>query len=637
MEYLGAALTLALSFGAFGNLLIRWLKLPLSRLEELTLSFLLGISVVTTAIVGSGHLFGTTAYGLVYLSGALGLLSLPALWKRSRKIALTRPLLLKTAVLFCSILLVASTQFMSGIRSTGVLAVQDHFDTLWHVALGQEVLKGFPPAHPSDPTIPLQNYHYFFDVFLASLHFTSGLSFIQLNYQVAPLVVVTLLALAVYSFGKRVGGEVAAWIAVFLTFGTGSFAFMIPWFLPGNTWTESSFWVSQTFASIVNPQLIYTLAILVVFFLLQLPAFTKHWKRHLLLIVLLSSSIGFKSYGWILMSGLYAVTLLLETLQTRRFTPIGFGLLYLAISTPFIWLITGFKTGSFFYKPFWFLDTMVEAPDRLNLVEWKLLEDHYRAHGSWLRVTELKLKEAAIFFGGNLGIRTLGLGLILAAFKTKLLTRPHAQLLGVVVLGFLAASLFPLFFLQTGTVWNSIQFWYYALLCANCIVILTLPYAWMQRHRLLSSMIGAVLIMLAVPTTVKTLHGKLTHFVATPAATVRYLSSLSASDVVLICPDQSTLFRTPEAAALTTAHVLANTPDQLSLVNTESNMIAELNQIFSTKDSAALSAVLKEHAVTSILCSDHNMTAFIAQTTGMETVFTQAELDQGSSFTRRGE
>jgi hypothetical protein len=98
---------------------------------------------------------------------------------------------------------------------------------------------------------------------------------------------------------------------------------------------------------------------------------------------------------------------------------------------------------------------MIEAPDRLNWPGLELRRQVYEAYHNWPRLLQIQLLALLIFFAGNLGVRLVGItnwfrGLRSAAILDQLLFWLP-----------LIAFLPPLFFLQKGTAWNTIQFVYY--------------------------------------------------------------------------------------------------------------------------------------------------------------------------------
>jgi hypothetical protein len=274
-------------------------------------------------------------------------------------------------------------------------------------------------------------------------------------------------------------------------------------------------------------------------------------------------------------------------IKCKNWQPIASGLLLTAISIPFLWLITGFKTSSFIYKPLWFIDTMIEAPDRLNHLEWKFLEDHYRMKKNWLRVWELKIKEILIFYAGNLGIRIIGIGLAPLLILNKIKTK---KIYLIVFAGFLFSSIFPLLFIQRGIVWNSIQFWYYALIFANVFaaVVLTWIHNLVLRLTRQSKLINVIFVLIITAITIPTVYSvakiKYFEFNIIPSEELKLIQNIKSEDTVLIHPHTKPYFHTALISALTQAKIVYANPVQLILMDDKvENKESELIQLIENK------------------------------------------------------
>ena len=596
----------------FGLFLIRKTKLKLSSLESILIASILSMAVLVSLIVFLGYFLAGNSYYLLLLSGVTGCIAfkknLPIFLDLFKNIKKEWPIAL---LLLIGTLILVSNLFFSGYIKDGQIYLQDLYDTSWHIALEQEVLKNFPPNHPSSSSLVLKNYHYFYDVFIASLYFFSHLSFITLNYKVSQLIIASLLVLSAYAFGKRLKDRRLGIILTLLTIFAGNFAYLIPLFLKDHSWSESSFWVSQTFSMLVNPQLIFSLATLYMVLLLMTTDFSANKSRHYLLIPLIAISIGFKTYGWMIMSLLYAADLLSEIVFKKKFINLLVGVIYLLLALPFIYLITGFKSGSFFYHPLWYIDTMVEAPDRLNNIRWRFLLDHYRETKNFLRIIWLRTKELLIFYLGNLGTRAIFIFLPLVSLKENY--SKQQKIIWLCLLGFIFTSVFPLLFLQRGTVWNSIQFWYYTLIFANILAALAISGILNHLKSPLKYIFLTIFALLTIPAFVKTMAGKANSFNAFPIAQFNLLANFKPSDKLLICPEDSLLFKSSLVNAYTEADVYLADEGQIALVEADLAVVSELKAIFDQKDLVGLASLLDREQINYILCTNKDYVEFIDQ------------------------
>lgn len=598
---------------SFGNYLAG-LFAPRSKSEDkFLIGGFLGMSINAAMISIAGLLFDTNAYWLMFISGLIGLVKV----SESNKIliAIFRNVFRKKVFalfLIIAIFSLASTIIFSGIKTTKGMEFQEIHDSVWHIALIKELTSNFPPHHPSFNNIELSQYHYFYDLILASISKITKTSSLVLYFQIFPVILSGLLMGVAASLGQKISKKYGAFWLVFLTTFAGSFAYLIPIFLKGNSWGESSFWVSQTFVMMVNPQVIFTLGLSYLVLLISASTISLDWKKHLLLILLIAPSIGFKSYSWLVLSIIYGAVLLWELIRNKKLRIFLFGLLYTVVSLPFVWLITGFKTGTFFYFPLWYLDSMVEISDRLNLVEWKLKENHYRFKQNWPRVWEIKIKELLIFYFGNLGIRSLFLGLLPVIWLKKFKST-EIKLLLLSLVGFAFSTIFPLLFLQRGVVWNSIQFWYYGLIFANVMAAFLLSMISSKLSKFENIIFVIIIFVIATPTYFRTLRQKLSKREILDKQVVEAVSAYRASDRILICPEGSIYYDTSVVSAISDARVYLANPGQLELVGNSLEPVAELKSIFDAGDDKKLISLIKKEQINKIICSDGNRNETIAK------------------------
>lgn len=606
-----ALILLLVGFGSLGRFVLNFLKISFSSLERVIVSLFTGFSLGISLMVGVAYLIGPSAY---WLPGIFLLFALTN-WREQLtdlqliSASLKRKMLSSLFVLV-STLTLTSTLILSGLSWQGRVYFQEIHDSVWHISLVKSLLLSFPPQHPSYPKIALEQYHYFYDLLIASIHTLSGASLSLLYFQVFSLFFCALLVGSAWILGKMINDKHGSLCLVFFTAFGGSFAYFIPLFISGNSWSESSFWVSQTFMMVVNPQLIYSFGLINAFLLIiaKFPKLT--WSHHFLIILLLAPSIGFKSYSWVVLSVLYAVVLLWQLVVNKQRSSIIAGISYLIVSIPFLWLITGFKGSQFFYHPLWFLDSMVESPDRVNNIMWKFLEDHYRAKQNWPRVWQIKLQELGIFYIGNLGTRVLML-LTLVLLICRKLTRPQSYLMLVVFAGFLFSTIFPLIFLQEGIVWNSIQFWYFGLILANVFAAYALSWLLQKFPRTYRYILFFVVILLTVPTLFKSVKAKVENMPSVTRLEILALADLSEDDKILICPEETWLFKTTFISAFSPAQTYLSDATQFEILNIDKSPFTELDDIFRNSNLANFHKLIVDEDINVIICSQSSYNDFI--------------------------
>lgn len=567
----------ALQYLSFGVYLTRFLKIKLTHLEKILIGVYTALAINSAIFFLIGHVIGSRVYFFSLIPLIIGFIKLKYLKSTLTQIfkqALHYKFL--SALAFTAIIGLAGTLAFSWISTESGLSFQSGqlHDSVWHIALINKLESNIPPEHPSNFTLLVTNYHYFYDLIIAGMSKVFYLDATTLYFQVFPFILTTLLAGSAAALGKRLKNVFTSGYLLFLTFFAGSFAYLIPLFLPKNTWHDSSFWVTQTFGMMVNPQNILTFGLTYVVLLLMLLDLKNNKESSLIiqviLILLISTSLGFKSYSFMVLSILYGFYLLMKIIDLKSLLPVVFGLVFTAVSLPFIWLITGFKSSAFIFEPLWFVDTMVESPDRLNHLKWTFMEDHYRLKNNWLRVWELKIKQLLIFYGGNLGIRILSLGIVPLLLYKKL----KAQKIYLLVLaGFLFSSIFPLLFIQRGVVWNTIQFWYYSLIFANIFTALVLGWIHQQligfglykKIALISFLL--MVVSLSLPTVVSIARIKYLELETITAAELELLKKIQPQDKIIVHPGQTRYFQTSLVSAITQAQMLHADPVQLILMD----------------------------------------------------------------------
>jgi len=615
-------LLLTFSYLGFGLFILKFFKFKFTALEKILFALILSISILSMSFVLLAKLISLNSYYLLIPSFILGAI---ALWHErdifTQLINKFKDRLWPSIFLLFAILILASGLFFSSFYKDNQLLLRDTYDGSWHVALIKECMKSLPPHHPSNPKIILSNYHYFYDVFLASLGFFSHLPALNLHYQLGQLLVATLLVLSAFCLGRRMHSTKAGLLLVFFTTFVGSFAYLIPLFLPGQAWSESSFWVSQTFATMTNPQLIFSIATLYSLLIFYTKDFFKIEKRHFLIVLLIIPSIGFKSYGWVLMSLLYAMDLLFNFWQRKKLRYIVYGILYLLLALPIVYLMTGFKSGSFFYHPLWFIDTMVEAGDRLNHLKWRFMLDHYLLSNNYPRILILRTVEILIFYIGNLGTRAIFFLYPIWRLVNKKKWKKHQPLLDLLFILFLFSSIFPLLFLQRGTVWNSIQFWYYALIIANILAVMVLMKLTKNWQKWQVCLAIILLVSLSIPTFWQSTAGRWQSHKQVPLEEVELLASLPQDQQILICPDNSIWYNSSLLATLSPAKVYLADPGQVNLLNLETDDFQEFAEIFENQDLARLKNIVDEEKIDYILCVDEKDSSFIRRLNWQEQEF----------------
>ncbi|MEJ2348132.1 MAG: hypothetical protein P8Y17_02980 [Patescibacteria group bacterium] len=160
------------------------------------------------------------------------------------------------------------------------------------------------------------------------------------------------------------------------------------------------------------------------------------------------------------------------------------------------------------FYPFWYLETMMAFGDRLHWEKFYSAMVNYKASGNVIKAFLAYLVAFLIFLLGNLGARFIGFYWIIKKLKKiRGLNCQDLFILSAISIG----VVLPMFFVQKGTPWNTIQFFYYSLFFFGIVCAKVLS-SWLKTHSNLAW--GASLLILAftIPTTVTTLR----HYIPGP-------------------------------------------------------------------------------------------------------------------------
>ena len=364
---------------------------------------------------------------------------------------------------------------------------------------------------------------------------------LDIYFRFMPIVFSILLGLSGFMFVKAWSkSEVAGIWAMFFTYLAGSFGYLI--YIPTHKALggESVFWVSQTQSVLGNPPHAAAFIIVTVFLFCLLKFLNTRQLGYFLICVILGGSvIEFKVYaGALILSGLLVIGLY-EVLKRSYQT------LILFLTTLFVALLIYLPNSAnsqefLIWQPWWFIRTMVVAPDRLNWLDMELRRQTYISESNWKRVVQLEATAFLIFLFGNLGMRFLGLWTVYKQ-ASKDISKNSFNLFFLTIT--IASFFIPVFFLQKGVAWNTIQFNQYFLLLFGFLAALAVTdILKLLKSKYLKLLFSILIIVFAVPTQV----GLLLQFYSNrPLSKVSYeeLKALDflrnkgkKEDIVLVAP-----------------------------------------------------------------------------------------------------
>lgn len=476
---------------------------------------------------------------IILLISIKSLKNLPSDIKRIRLISKTRITLL-AVIFFVGVmgqLLIISP---SGLLQDGSLIFYSSHghDGLWHIALMEEFKKGFPLQNPVFSENKLVNYHFFSDI-APAIFSQFGLSSLDLYFRYFPLFFSILLGATVYLLGSKIGGTFSAgvWSAIF-TFFAGSFGYILTFLRSGTFSGESIFWASQIQSSIGNPPQIAAFVIVLTFIFLF--SFIKEGGIPIFIMcaILAGSFIEFKAYGALIILMTLGLVGIWEIVREKDFKIF---LLFLASSIlSLILYIPNSISGNTFliFEPWWFIRTMVVAPDRLDLIDWELRRQTYIAENNWKRVIQLEVTAFLIFLIGNLGMRFLGFKYFYSLIKNSLKDYYNLTLILICLISFI----FPLIFLQKGVAGNTIQFFQYYLLFMGIFAGISISQLFsLVRFKIFKILLIILVIVISIPTQLGLIYN---FYSGLPLAKVNP-DELSALEFLRLKTNQNSIILTP--------------------------------------------------------------------------------------------
>lgn len=417
------------------------------------------------------------------------------LLKRNHKIFLS-------FLLFFGVLAQSLTMFRSGLVyefGMGFWGANGH-DGVWHLALANQVLEGFPPPHPTFSGFRLTNYHYFYDFLLALVNKLTDIPLHFLYFQAFPILLAAGLGFLSFLVGYwwRKDFWTGFWLAFFNYFA-GSFGYFVTLTRQGQLGGESLFWSMQSISSLINPPFALSLIVLLggMFLLLKVKKWT--FGKILGTGVLFGILINIKAYAGIVGLAALGTFALVKFLKKEKVYLWIFGLAFIVSVAIFIPINRG-ASSLFVFQPFWFIHSMIESPDRLYLPRLALARYFLIEKGIGPRLIAIETVGLLFFLLGNLGTRIIG--------SWDLIGRIRKRKIGdfdlFLISGGLVGLIVSLLFVQKGTAWNTIQFFYYFLFFVNFYAAATMTRLAGGKKSLKYWFLGLI-ILLTIPTTIASL------------------------------------------------------------------------------------------------------------------------------------
>lgn len=346
------------------------------------------------------------------------------------------------------------------------------YDGVWHIGLINNLAK-FNFENPVLSGEIVKNYHIGFDLFLAIIHRITSIPVSVLYFQIFPPLAAILIGWLTYIFvNSWTKNKSAALLATFFTYFGGSVAWIIGM-------GESTFWSHQSMSTLINPP--YTLSL--IFILVGLVSLQK--GKLVLSVLFFGLLIQIKAYAAILILGGLFVASVYEFYKSHTFKYAKVFIGSLIVNLILFSLVKNDSLSVFSWYPFWFLETLFAARDRLS---WPKMAEAMMSYKTQSVVVKYLLAyglAGLIFVVGNFWTRLI--------FLKDIFKKIDAYKL--MFLSMIAFGLFmPTFFVQIGTPWNTIQFLYYSLFFSG--ILAGIAVSNMNKFAVV------VVVLLTIPTSV---------------------------------------------------------------------------------------------------------------------------------------
>ncbi len=376
-------------------------------------------------------------------------------------------------------------------------------DGVWHLSLISSLARGTLEM-PVFAGSEIKNYHVGFDLILAIIHRLTTIPVVLLYFQIAPVLLSVLTGVAVYIFVKKWKGSVAAWWAMFFVYFGGDFGWVLTFLKDRTFGGESMFWAQQAVSTLINPP--FALSVVLMFLGLNLLWRIKNKfsiQYYLLAILIFGTMFEVKAYAGILSLGALFVTGFYELLREKKavFLKVFLGSTF--VSLIFFLVFSKGSTNPFIFQPFWFLESMIGSSDRLNWTKLAEAMLSYKNQSVIRKFVPAYFLAFIIFWVGNMGTRLFGSLYVVDRVVKRFRDTSSFDIFFVLVI--LGGGGIPTFFLQQGTAWNTIQFFYYSLVFAGVLGGIFFGGLFRNKIKMSHVFVSSLIIFFTIPTSISTL------------------------------------------------------------------------------------------------------------------------------------
>ena len=416
-------------------------------------------------------------------------------------------LIILPALIYHMIIIMPSGSYYCRDGACGIYFWGAHnHDAIWHLAVASFSFSSFPFQMPIFSGAELSGYNMLLDIVLY-IFSLFGIPPIISYFKLLPLVWFILFAGVAVVFARKIKDS-ALFVGAFLffLFFGGSFAYFLTLFHNGTIWGSGDLLAIQGAHMTINLQFSFSIPILFgILFLLSKKL--NSTTDSIVLGVLVALNFGLKFYGGVL-SLFFAVIYLAQWYFRKKniyqvliqsiivVLPATFSILF--FYNPFSALSSG---SVFILSPFAIVHSIIEDPSLFYLKDQVLARYSLQSVGWSPRLFLIEFTTMFLFILLNLGTRFVGLIYFILQLVRKKISRLEWYIIG----GIIFSTVLAVAFIQKGVWWNTVQFFYYAIVLSN-IFAAKAVYEILKRKNLFLTIVGITILIFTLPTSIDLLR-----------------------------------------------------------------------------------------------------------------------------------
>lgn len=414
----------------------------------------------------------------------------------------------------------------------GVTVGQWHMhDAFWHISMAKIAFQTWPFSHPFFAGETVFGYNYLIDLILFGLTKIGISPFIGF-FQVLPVAIaLTYTTTVVWYVGKFTRNHSEQNATAFFLFFGNSLAYLATLYAQ-HTFFYASLRGFPVVTSIQPTMMFLNLqyALSLVGILLALSIFrTSLQARSVLYLGLLTFAVsGLKFYGGIVlmlvMGGMIGLRLIRRDHPRLRIAQLAFMTLGILLARALFYSNAGSDGFPFAFWPLALPHVLIDDPVLFNNHSWTLARYFLYEHGGWRSPRLLALEGFTVFLLAIMNFGTRLLGLALLGIK-KLRMQLHGDDI-ITILVIIGTFAMPVFFVQDGGWFNTMQFLYYGIFLASFYAGKVLAYLF-ESKKWWTRLLAACVIVLTLPNMIEQLRFVTAKQNIVPQSEVEVLEKLS--------------------------------------------------------------------------------------------------------------